>query len=222
MATRILHIDTSGPVGLVMLAIDGRPVSHKSSDAERDHAGKVNILVAEVLATAGCRLADLDAIAVCNGPGSYTGLRIGLATAKGYCYALDKRLILHNRLVLMLQEIAANEEHSTGNILAIIPARSGEYYMAAVGNYQSPAKHITAQGLLEETRGQQGFRVIGQYGNDLSAMPIERYQEHSVLNIEIWAAETYKSFQANQFADVAYAEPEYLKAAYIAAPRVDR
>jgi tRNA threonylcarbamoyladenosine biosynthesis protein TsaB len=222
MAVRILHIDTSGAVGLVMVAVDGKPISHQFSEGERDHAGKINMLVAEVLREAELSLDDMDAVAVCNGPGSYTGLRIGLATAKGYCYALDKQLILHNRLMLMLQELRSQEDDKETNLLALLPARAGEYYMAASGNYQSAPKHITSQVLLAETSAYQGFSVIGQYENDLAEIQITAQVPHSSLDIHSWAEATHKSIVMEQFADLAYAEPEYLKAAYIAAPRVDR
>jgi tRNA threonylcarbamoyladenosine biosynthesis protein TsaB len=109
-----------------MLAVDGKPVSSVSTEVERDHAGKVNNLVAAILEEANCTLNDVHAIAVCNGPGSYTGLRIGLATAKGYCYALNKPLILHSRLHLMLRELAQHTGNNVENMLAILPARSGE------------------------------------------------------------------------------------------------
>jgi tRNA threonylcarbamoyladenosine biosynthesis protein TsaB len=223
MAVRILHIDTSGAVGLVMVAVDGKPISHQFSEGERDHAGKINMLVAEVLREAELSLDDMDAVAVCNGPGSYTGLRIGLATAKGYCYALDKQLILHNRLMLMLQELRSQEDDKETNLLALLPARAGEYYMAASGNYQSAPKHITAQKLLEEiAECHDALDIIGQYGSDLSQIQIKRHVAHGTLDISAWAKKGYEDFLEDQFADLAYAEPEYLKAAYIATPRVDR
>jgi hypothetical protein len=76
--------------------------------------------------------------------------------------------------------------------------------------------------LLAETSAYQGFSVIGQYENDLAEIQITAQVPHSILDIHSWAEATHKSFVMEQFADLAYAEPEYLKAAYIAAPRVDR
>lgn len=206
-----------------MIAVDGKPVSHKFSEAERDHAGKINFLVTEVLEEAELSIHELDAIAVCNGPGSYTGLRIGLATAKGFCYALGKQLILHNRLTLMLQELRKQMGNKEMNALAILPARAGEYYVAAAGEYHSAPKHVTTSELLENTAVcRKPFAVIGNYSEDLSPIEIAYHIEHQTLNMEVWSSATHEAFLNGQFADLAYAEPEYLKPAYIVAPRADR
>lgn len=223
MSVRILHIDTSGSAGLVMLAIDGVPVSHKLSGNERDHAGKVNELVSEVLESAACSLAELDAIAVCNGPGSYTGLRIGLATAKGYCYVLDKPLILHNRLHLMLLETEANGDGDK-NRLAILPARKGEYYVALSGILHMTPRHIMADELAAAVaESKEKFIIIGQKGaEDLAFIQEARYIPHYSLDLNVWANASYSAFDVGTFTDLAYAEPEYLKSAYITASRADR
>src|SRR6476661_7599128 len=123
----ILHIDTSSNTGIAMLAKDGVPVSTRLHDNSREHAAVINGMVAEVLTEAGVVLNDIAAVAVCNGPGSYTGLRIGLATAKGYCYAAGKPLLLNNRLQLMIEEAKA-QSAGAGTYVALIPARNGEYY----------------------------------------------------------------------------------------------
>lgn len=221
MSVRILHIDTSGPVAVAMLAADGKPVSHKISETERDHAGKINYLIADVLEEAGIGLSDLSAVAVCNGPGSYTGLRIGLATSKGYCYVLEKPLILHNRLSLMLKELVELTQEE--NRIALIPARSGEYYAAASGEVDFPPQHIMTTDLIQRISGWSApYSIIGKWEADLSLLNPIYASPHDLLNVSAWAKATYEAFSAGHFADVAYAEPEYLKSAFITASRTDR
>jgi tRNA threonylcarbamoyladenosine biosynthesis protein TsaB len=206
-----------------MIARHGQPVAHKFSETERDHAGKINLLVDEVLKESACDLQSIDAVAVCSGPGSYTGLRIGLATAKGFCYALDKPLILHNRLDLMLRELDARLGNRQANKLAILPARNGEYYVAAAGEYETAPRHISTPELLQNITGDKMlFAVIGNAENDLSALQTIYSAEHHLLDLLIWARAGWESFHQKMFADLAYATPEYLKAAYTTTPRADR
>ncbi len=222
MSVTILHIDASGATCEVMLAVDGKPISHKLSDGGRDHAEKINLLVADTLNEARCMLSDLDGIAVCNGPGSYTGLRIGLATAKGFCYALGKPLILHNRLKLMLCDLMRQQEDKGANMLAILPARAGEYYIAAAGEYSSPPVHISTELLLANlSHIQKPLMLIGQHDADI-ALTQPATSVPFFLNMNLWAGLTLESFFAKEFANLAYAEPEYLKPAYITASRTDR
>jgi len=218
----ILHLDTSGPSGIAMLAKDGRPIASRLSEGEREHAGHINGLVSSVLEDGGIGLPDIDAVAVCNGPGSYTGLRIGLATAKGYCFVLNKPLILHNRLNLMLREATSLFPGMT-NLVAVLPARAGEYYAAVSGTIPLAPTHITIHSLihiLEQANGEVG--IIGRTGDDLSQIisvkPIQ-FVEHKLLNEDAWAKATAEAFSSGDFADVAYADPEYLKPAFITSRR---
>lgn len=223
MSVHILHIDTSGSSAAVMIAAGGIPVSHKISETERDHAGKVNYLVADALEAINRSLGQLDAVAVCNGPGSYTGLRIGLATAKGYCYALNKPLILHNRLNLMLRELDALIADEHANKLAILPARSGEYYVAASGELNADPQHITTEALLQLAAGlNYPFAVVGEKAEDLSSLQTMHEAPHSFLDMSAWADATYEAFVKGEFADLAYAVPDYLKSAFITTSRTDR
>src|ERR1035437_1453422 len=97
----LLHIDTSTDTGVVALNCDGVILAYKVNEEARNHASTINIMIEKLLAGVKISLSDLDGIVVCAGPGSYTGLRIGLATAKGLCYALNVPLILDNKLTLL-------------------------------------------------------------------------------------------------------------------------
>ncbi|MBA3971218.1 MAG: tRNA (adenosine(37)-N6)-threonylcarbamoyltransferase complex dimerization subunit type 1 TsaB [Bacteroidetes bacterium] len=94
----ILNIETATTVCSVALARDGVLLSLKEINGDYSHAENLTLFIEEVLSEVGIKIAELDAIAVSKGPGSYTGLRIGVSTAKGLCYSLDKPLIAVNTL----------------------------------------------------------------------------------------------------------------------------
>src|ERR1700733_2331784 len=89
----ILQIETATTVCSVALAKDGVILGYKQLDERNIHATIITLFIDELLAAAGMQYNDIDAVAVSSGPGSYTGLRIGVSTAKGLCFALDKPLI---------------------------------------------------------------------------------------------------------------------------------
>jgi len=220
--TLILHIDTSWSEGLVMLSRNGVPVAVQESAEARDHATKVNGHIDAVLRQAGVRLGDIAAIAVCNGPGSYTGLRIGLSTAKGLCFVLGCPLILHSRLALMLEE-----GEKTETKLAILPARKGEYYSAMTGEKGgfSP-QHITTADLLNFLNNITELSlIVGNPGEDLEALRKNDkvlFKPYMAINPMVWGRKSLEAFNSGHFADLAYSEPEYLKAAYVTKSRANR
>ena len=89
----ILNIETATGVCSVALAKDGQLLGLKESNTKNSHVSVLTLFIDEIIKTSGISLSELDAIAVSKGPGSYTGLRIGVAAAKGLCYALEKPLI---------------------------------------------------------------------------------------------------------------------------------
>src|ERR1019366_2430074 len=108
----LLHIDTSTDTGAVAIGGDGNLLAYRANTETRNHATTINNMINDVLAEVKISLEDLSCIVVCAGPGSYTGLRIGLATAKGLCYALDKPLMLDNRLTLLAYQAYRQQDKS--------------------------------------------------------------------------------------------------------------
>lgn len=122
-----IYLDTSGEFSSIKLLKNGFVIDTLCSKVSNDHSKSLLILIEELLQKNGIKLNEIDAIAVMNGPGSYTGLRISLATAKGFCYAYNIRLILLNKLDLMYHSVIERE----GIYVALIPARQDEYFVSA-------------------------------------------------------------------------------------------
>src|SRR5690349_5936454 len=97
----ILHIDTATNIAAVSFADENNIIALQTSEDQKNHAAFVQSAISQLLKSHQLSLQDIDAVAVVNGPGSYTGLRVGLASAKGLCYALSKPLILLNTLEVM-------------------------------------------------------------------------------------------------------------------------
>ena len=213
MATAlILHIDTSGPASTVMLAKAGLPVAVQRNEAEREHAGTINAMITSVMKEGGAEMQELSAIAVCSGPGSYTGLRIGMGTAKGLCYALDKPLILQNRLEL-LKGVPQNI------MMAILPARAGEYFLAIYNKkceeLLQPCHALTIE-VINYIWAHKVAYLCGEVGEDV----VEQLEEvgiiqSTVIDVRFWADSSLSIYTQQLFSDAARAEPLYLKSVFI-------
>ena len=134
----ILNIDTTGSKTSIALAIDGDVIADASNSEQRDHASWIHPAIDQLLLRNGFKPADLSAIAVTVGPGSYTGLRVGLATAKGFCYALNIPLITENTLLVMASQAISrysNEKQpSVDFYIPMIDARRMEVFTAVYDN----------------------------------------------------------------------------------------
>src|SRR6187549_617972 len=123
----ILNIDTAVDVASICLAKDGKVLSIAKNESQKDHASWLHIAIKEIFEKNNLKLGSVDAVAVTGGPGSYTGLRIGLATAKGICYALNKPLIILNTLLVMAY---AAKDESSDLLCPMIDARRMEVFTA--------------------------------------------------------------------------------------------
>jgi len=133
--TIILHIETATPVCSVALSIHGELICIEESKIANSHSSSVTVFIQKVINNASIDINDLDAVAVSKGPGSYTGLRIGVSTAKGLCYSIDKPLIAISTLQAMangMKNQKLPENASSGKVLfcPMIDARRMEVYTA--------------------------------------------------------------------------------------------
>ena len=225
MAT-ILQIETATPVCSVALSIDGKTIVLKEESAQNIHAAKLTLFIAEVMHSAGVKYADLDAVAVSKGPGSYTGLRIGVSTAKGLCFALDKPLIAINTLQMMANGYVLQNPNYEGLICAMIDARRMEVFTAiydGILNEVEPtnAKIVDEQSFRVELEkgkvtfigdGAEKCRTILNHQN--AHFSLHNY--NSAANMSALALQAYKN---QTFEDVAYFEPFYLKDFVLTTPK---
>ena len=149
----ILCIETGTDVCSVGIAKDGELISLRESDEGRDHARKVGVFVDELLHETGIAPDDLDAVAVGKGPGSYTGLRIGVSFAKGLCYGLQKPLVAVGSLDALTE--VAREDYEAG-ILSVtdwdrallcpmVDARRMEVYAQVFDAEGHPQSEVSAE-----------------------------------------------------------------------------
>lgn len=217
MAT-ILQIETATQVCSAAISRNGETIAIKEQMASNIHAGSLTIFIKEVMDTARLEFNDLDAVAVSKGPGSYTGLRIGVSTAKGLCFALDKPLIAIDTLQMMASGFLTMQNENEGLICAMIDARRMEVFTAVFDqnlNYVVPTEaKIVDEKSFENELALNRITFIGD-----GAMKCAEFLQHdhavfSDLNCNSAANMSQlanKAFNAAQFEDVAYFEPYYLK-----------
>jgi tRNA threonylcarbamoyladenosine biosynthesis protein TsaB len=222
----LLAIETATKLCSVALGRDGRLLAMREVDSEKlEHAEKVNIFIAEVMAEAGLPLKDIHAVAVGIGPGSYTGLRIGLSAAKGLCYALDKPIIGISTLATLVQ--AALAVHSTlqGTLWPMIDARRMEVFTQPYGADGQSQADVEPLILDDDWAALPRPRVVFGDGSDkagalwegkgsLMHLPGIRPTAASMLQM----AEA--RFASGNFDDLAYLVPEYGKSANVGKPKV--
>lgn len=224
MAT-ILQIETATQVCSAAISRDGETIALKEEMASNIHAGSLTLFIKAAMDDAKLAFADLDAIAVSKGPGSYTGLRIGVSTAKGLCYALDKPLIAIDTLKMMADGFLKLNAGYEGLICPMLDARRMEVFTAVfdgdLANVQpTMAKIIDEQSFAELNPAQLVFigdgamkcRSVLQQAN---AVFVDS-NFNSAANMSSLADEAYL---AGQFEDVAYFEPFYLKDFVFSTPK---
>ena len=221
----ILHIETATDVCSVAISLDGVLIMEQRVVESRSHASQVTILIERVCREVAFSFSDINAVAVSKGPGSYTGLRIGVATAKGFCYALDKPLIGINTLQsfvhewLLQKKTIADNLSPTDLLCPMIDARRMEVYTALFNQQKGMIRNTKAEIITEHS-----FEVelkqhkIFFFGDGAAkCKSILQHQPNAVFiddfipsargQLEIAS----KAFRQKQFEDVAYFEPFYLK-----------
>jgi tRNA threonylcarbamoyladenosine biosynthesis protein TsaB len=215
---KILQIETATAVCSVALSINGETISFKEEQGQNLHAANLTLFIDEVLKTAGVSYKDLDAVAVSKGPGSYTGLRIGVSTAKGLCYALDKPLIAIETLEMMAAGFLTENPDYMGLICPMIDARRMEVYTSIF----DPSLNLlmpTEAKIIDETSfadflAQQSITFLGDGAAKCAEVLTQRNARFNPSNFN---SATYMSrlaaeaFDKGNFEDVAYFEPFYLK-----------
>ncbi len=217
----ILQIETATQTCSVALAKDGNVLNTIQKTEKNIHASHITLFIDEILRQSNKTYQDLDAVAVSMGPGSYTGLRIGVSTAKGLCYALDKPLIAINSLEAMAAGFKQKCFSVSANTLfcPMIDARRMEVYYSIFDNQlniveETAAKIIDQESfnnLLKDNKiyffGDGAAKCEQVLGLNLNARIIDDY----LCNAKDLTFLALEKFKNNDFVDVAYFEPFYLK-----------
>jgi len=213
----ILHINTALETASVSLAIKGSVVSERQNGVQKEHAAFLHLAIDEMMQEAGIPLKDLAAVAVIHGPGSYTGLRVGMAGAKGICYALSLPLITINTLEWMV-EACRNEDADL--YCPMIDARRMEVFTALYNRSLEEIKPPTALILDAESFATElETNKITFFGNGAEKFATLFSHQNAAFktlvsgNIEL-ARIAWKRYQESTFSDLAYSEPLYIKEFY--------
>jgi len=219
----ILNIETATTVCSVAIAKDGDLLAFKEQNGDYSHAENLTLFIEDVLKQANSKLSDIDAIAVSKGPGSYTGLRIGVSTAKGLCYSLGKPLIAINTLqhISLSVSKSLNSQSSALNALycPMLDARRMEVYCAIYNSTNKEINSTSAEIIDEHSFSDLLNENVIYFFGDGSAKckKVLSINKNALFIDSIFPSAknmislSEQSFINEEFEDVAYFEPFYLK-----------
>jgi len=216
---KILLIETATQICSVALAVDGKVAARRDSDTPNAHSTRLSVFIDEVLKECSMQPRDLDAVCVSAGPGSYTGLRIGVSTAKGFCYALGIPLVSVPTLLSMAALYCRQHPDYKGFVCPMIDARRMECYtmMVAPGLdvLRPTAADVITEGIFDEylNRGEVTFIGDGAAKTRplLGNHPNARFDDSFRLSAEGMIDLAAQRLAEGKTEDVAYFEPFYLK-----------
>ncbi|MDJ0366904.1 tRNA (adenosine(37)-N6)-threonylcarbamoyltransferase complex dimerization subunit type 1 TsaB [Hymenobacter sp. H14-R3] len=234
MSKLLLSLETSSPICAVALhhLADGRLLGQAELRLEKSHSTHLTVLIEQLVANTGHTLADLAAVALSDGPGSYTGLRIGAAAAKGLCFALDVPLLAVGTLPALAHQVAARTPHASRWLYCpMLDARRQEVYTAL---YQADGAEVLAPNnlvldadalpqQLAEQLACYSLLCFGSGAAKLQALLPDNPQLDFLANVQPSAVSigelALAAYHRQQFQDVAYYEPFYLKEVYTTTPK---
>jgi tRNA threonylcarbamoyladenosine biosynthesis protein TsaB len=215
----ILNIDTATQHACVSLAYEGRILASAENQEQKDHASWLHVAIQEIMREAGHRVRDLRAVAVTEGPGSYTGLRVGMAAAKGFCYALGIPLITENTLKVMA--FAASEQFpEAGLLVPMLDARRMDVFAAIYQNDLAELMPATAMTIDEQSFGswlkEEKLSFFGE-GSD-KCKPIITAASAAFINVTFKPGYlgilSFLRYLQREFTGLVYSEPAYTKEFY--------
>jgi tRNA threonylcarbamoyladenosine biosynthesis protein TsaB len=231
----LLLIDTSQEIGTTALCNGAEVLFSEENKIAKEHASWLHQAIGRILSEAGITVRDLEAVAVVSGPGSYTGLRVGMAAAKGFCYALKIPLITQNTLRVMAESMISHAGEKQALICPVIDARRDEVFTAMyqlnTANRQPPTANqlSTANCQLSTILPPQAMILDkAAFESELARNPViffgtgaEKWKK--ITNspnalfypqpslIQAFAILAQEDFTSKNWADPVYSEPVYLK-----------
>ena len=224
---KLLHIDTTGEEALIGLSFDNKIITEVKNIETQNHAGFVQTTIQAICKEHAFDLTQLDAIVVTLGPGSYTGMRVGLASAKGIAYALDKPLIGLSSLAL-LAKAGKKQITNTGvsyKLFCMIDARRMEVFGAIYDQDEnaltSEEAIILNKDYLLDLSKESTLYCIGSGAAKASQlvedMHLQLLDKH--YGVEEMVQLGLKKWHSSQFEDLAYVGPTYIKEFYSIPPK---
>ncbi len=210
----ILNLETATKNCSVSIAKDGKTVvCLEVAEEGYSHAEKLHVFIEQALQQAGITFQELKAVAVSQGPGSYTGLRIGVSAAKGLSYALNIPLLATDTLEALSRKI--NIDH--GTIIPMLDARRMEVFTALFDHTHVKIRETKAEIIDENSYAEMAgpLHLIGDGALKCKAVLVSDkfvYHDHVIYpSAQEMSALSFAKFQQQNFVDVAYFEPFYLK-----------
>lgn len=210
----ILNIETSTKNCSVALAQNGQTLLCKEiAEMGYSHAEKLHVFIDEILAETAVSFSQLSAIAVSSGPGSYTGLRIGVSAAKGLSFALAIPLISIDTLTSLAHQVTQTD----GVIIPMIDARRMEVYSALFNSNKQMVRGVEAQIITAESFAEVEETIYFIGDSNQKVQSVLNKPNHVFLDQFMYpsaqqmSALSFQKFQNNEFEDLAYYEPYYLK-----------
>jgi tRNA threonylcarbamoyladenosine biosynthesis protein TsaB len=221
----LLHIDTATEHASVCISDNEKVLAIEESKEQKNHASFLQPAIQSICKKLDLELKNIDAVAVTQGPGSYTGLRVGLASAKGLCFALQKPLILVNTLEVMARAAMQENFNETYLYCPMIDARRMEVFTALYNaelneiiptsaiilNESSFEEQLKHNKIIFSGSGYVKFKNILSHPNAIFSSI-----QHSSLQM---IPSALQKFNSQQFADIAYSEPFYGKEFYTPASK---
>ncbi len=227
----ILNIETATQVCSVALSEHGSLLALREQNDKNSHALVLTDFIEQVMAETGFALSQLDAIAVSMGPGSYTGLRIGVSTAKGLCYSLDKPLLAVGTiesLALYTRQILGETFKGNTLICPMIDARLMEVYSAFFNHKMDQLSAVKPLILQDDSFAKEleNHQIILSGDGSLKCTELFANNKNVEIHPEILCSalgmisKSDELFSQNRFEDIAYFEPFYLKEFIAGMPNV--
>lgn len=214
----ILNIDTATETAGICLSKDGGQLSLLENSQQKDHASWLHVAIDEMMNSTGIAMKDLNAVAVTDGPGSYTGLRVGMSAAKGLCYALQTPMITESTLKVMAFAASAQLKDIDDSLLCpMIDARRMEVFAALYNSKPEELIQSSAMVLDGNSFSAQLLSHKIYFFGSGTAKWREMTDSKNALFPQITSDVgylgklSYKKFINGQFTDVIYSQPAYIK-----------
>lgn len=229
---KILCIETSTEICSVAIVENGIVTDIREDQRGMNHSRLLTVFIDELMKSNKLKATDIDAVAVSEGPGSYTGLRIGVSVAKGFCYATSIPLIAISPLEAMAHQVINNQQlfsiqlQSSDLLVPMIDAKRMEVYRTIFNIYGEVVEKVDAVVVDEltfvELLNDRRLLFFGNGANKCKAVvdhPNAVFIENVITSANNMATLAQQRFEENKFVDLAYFEPFYLKDFIATIPR---